>query len=380
VVALGYIDQKGAWAIPPQFENAGSFSEGFAAVVKEGRYGFVNSSGELVIPCRFYAAEEFSQGLASVVLDSKGTGGERAGYVSLQGDWAIPPKYVETLPFRENLAAVKVRTQAPGGVTRTMNDLWGFIDRTGTLVIKPAFSGVVLGFSDGLACVEQAGAWGYIDPTGQFKIAPRFREAKAFSDGLGAFKIDGRWGFVDRIGTFVIPARYQDCSPFSEALAAVKVRGRWGFIDKTGRTAIEPKFLTAEGFSNRLAKVEEDDGRWAYIDRQGDVVWRQQNLGSNQRCAKERVIQGEEVGLAQSTLIKKYGVPSGTTEFRANEMGDEMRYGLRFELPASQAGAHVKELQYSYDNGDCKFFWLVQDEKGEWIVFSSAFVPQGMAI
>ncbi|MEG4404880.1 WG repeat-containing protein [Microcoleus sp. MON2_D5] len=42
----GDINQAGQWAIAPQFSAAGSFSEGLAAVKREGKSGFINQTGK----------------------------------------------------------------------------------------------------------------------------------------------------------------------------------------------------------------------------------------------------------------------------------------------------------------------------------------------
>jgi hypothetical protein len=62
---------------------------------------------------------------------------------------------------------------------------WGYIDKTGALVIQPQFDSAS-GFSDGLAAVQQGQKWGYIDKTGAPVIQYQFSGANDFSDGLAA--------------------------------------------------------------------------------------------------------------------------------------------------------------------------------------------------
>jgi hypothetical protein len=247
------------------------------------------------------------------------------------------------------------------------------------MVIRPAFSSLGSGFSDGLACVKQGDKWGYIDRKGNFKIEPRFREATDFSDGLAAVKPDHLWGYIDKAGKVAIPVQYRDCAPFSEGLAAVKVRGQWGFIDTQGHTVLKPQLLRACAFRKGLARVETASGGWAYVSRNGQIVWQQKELGPDQTPAIKRVIDDDEVGLTARALVKKYGPPRHKHEFRVDEAVDEMRFGLRFRLPQSQAKAGIQEYFYVYDSGDQRFFWLVQDKTGNWVVFSNLFVPVGVA-
>jgi hypothetical protein len=47
-------------------DGLNSFSEGWAAVQKRGRWGFINKSGKEVIPCKYEDAKNFYEGLATV--------------------------------------------------------------------------------------------------------------------------------------------------------------------------------------------------------------------------------------------------------------------------------------------------------------------------
>lgn len=49
-----------------QFDELYPFSEGMAAVKKDGKFGYINTKGELVIPCKFCVASDFSEGIAIV--------------------------------------------------------------------------------------------------------------------------------------------------------------------------------------------------------------------------------------------------------------------------------------------------------------------------
>lgn len=52
-----------------QFDELYPFSEGLAAVKKDGKFGYINTKGELVIPCQFSKAGAFSEGLTIVMDD-----------------------------------------------------------------------------------------------------------------------------------------------------------------------------------------------------------------------------------------------------------------------------------------------------------------------
>jgi len=52
--------------ISPQFEEVKEFSEGIAAVKKNGKWGYINSQGKLIVPCEYDYADQFSEGFAKV--------------------------------------------------------------------------------------------------------------------------------------------------------------------------------------------------------------------------------------------------------------------------------------------------------------------------
>ena len=64
-----------------------------------------------------------------------------------------------------------------------MASKYGFIDKSGKVVIEPQFDWVGA-FSEGLARVKKDGKYGFIDKSGKVVIEPQFDEVRAFSEGL----------------------------------------------------------------------------------------------------------------------------------------------------------------------------------------------------
>lgn len=64
------------------------------------------------------------------------------------------------------------------------NSKWGFINRTGKIVITPQFEGAGV-FSEGLAIVQIGGKWGYIDTTGRAVIVLKFFSCDAVHKWMG---------------------------------------------------------------------------------------------------------------------------------------------------------------------------------------------------
>ena len=148
--ALGFIDKSGTFVVNPQFSGVDilgghigfsghiAFSDESLAAVSIGEYpnkqwGYVDKSGVFVIPAQFEEAKSFTEGLAAVKKNGKW------GYINTKGETVIEAQFDNAQIFSEEVAAVAI-----GEDSTTAN--WGFIDKTGKFVINPRFQGIVIPF------------------------------------------------------------------------------------------------------------------------------------------------------------------------------------------------------------------------------------------
>ena len=65
---------------------------------------------------------------------------------------------------------------------------------------------------------------------------------------------------------------YADARLFlDDTYAAAVIDGKWGFIDKNGDVVVQPEFDDAHSFQNGLAAVKVGNS-WGYINMQGKLV------------------------------------------------------------------------------------------------------------
>ena len=133
------IDEKGNVVIDYQYDFAGSFVNGVAGVVKDGKIGYINTNGEYIIEAQYpydddTILREYSCGIVRVY------DGEKSIYFDENGNkvFELNSKYAGD--FSEDMATVKE------------NDKYGFINKTGKNVIDFKYSRAS-SFSDGLALV-----------------------------------------------------------------------------------------------------------------------------------------------------------------------------------------------------------------------------------
>jgi hypothetical protein len=280
--------------IKPQFDSAADFSDGRAFVRYPDREkpkkpgetsaeliagaGFIDETGKVVIELEspFYlAGDGFSEGLTKFWTWESGRG-NLYGYIDTSGKVKIKPRFSYAYEFVDGLCAVCI------------NQKCGFINKTGEFVIAAKYR-VNAPFSDGMAIVGlDINTIGFVDRTGEMVIAPQFgyMVGTGFREGLSVAAYPwGKYGYIDKQGVIVIPMQFDFAQPFSEGLAAVSMKDKWGYIDKTGKFAIEPQFRGTGPFSEGLAPVGGDFGAvgideartfneppTGYIDKTGKMV------------------------------------------------------------------------------------------------------------
>jgi hypothetical protein len=277
----GYIDGHGHSVIEPQFENAYRFSEGLAIICDKdkSKYGYIDKTGRIVIDMKFDGAAGFSEGLARVQIRGKGRAKDHYGYIDKTGQYIIDAVFDFVEDFSEGLACVKIDGKI------------GYINKSGQFVIEPKFSsenalsagllsalGVLpspKSFSEGLAAVNVDGKWGYIDKTGQIVIEPKFDRPGVFSGGLARVTIGKKRGYIRRNGEYAIEPRFFTAGTFHEGLAFVSEDGSKSCcIDETGDVVFELKSGFPKRFYCGLAPVLGRKEHLGYVNRRGKFVWK----------------------------------------------------------------------------------------------------------
>jgi hypothetical protein len=189
-----------------------------------GKWGYVNAGGQLVITPQFDYAGEFHEGRAAVCVgtpctwwDTPEPNSSRWGYIDTSGKMVITPQYGTASEFSEGLASV-CTGDCSSNATKPFSR--GYIDRDGKVIIPMQF-GIASNFSDGLAqvCIGTC----------------QWEKDKGYS---------GKFGFIDHSGHFVINPLYDNVGDFKNGFAKVMVgKGndeKTGYIDKTGKVIWQP--------------------------------------------------------------------------------------------------------------------------------------------
>lgn len=260
------------------------------------------------------------------------------------------------LPFQQGLSAVQV------GLSR--EPLWGYLDTTGHMAIKPDFSDA-RGFVNDLAVVKKGDQFGYIDKKGHWVIEPRFTRATDFNArGTALVVTDNRLALIDRKGAVVKTLPFAvslDTHGFAggQALASVQTQvsptlwnaatdrslslpddvmaldlpqsglipakkrdsandGYWGYLDENGDWAIDPMILKARDepqLSGDVVAVKIKNV-WSFVDRQGVSLNKEQYKSVRPLSSGSWLVTGNDNSrqLLSSKLEKVQDIPAEQSE------------------------------------------------------------------
>lgn len=249
-----FMNDSGAIAVPLA-DDIRLFNEGMSMLIDvvdqetEMRlYGFIDKNGKMAVQKNYLDATDFSEGLAWVMNR------EERGYINKNGKFVI--KWDTTgfgSVFSEGLAAIS-----------DTSDRFGFIDKTGKLVIDYQFDEVTR-FIEGVARVNILSKWGFIDKSGKVVVDPKYDFSYDFVDGFCFVGIpdpetlNPLWGVINKGGGEVVDFQYSDVRNFSEGIGAVKFNEKWKYIDYFGNQVINKLFNNCDSFKDGLAWAESDE-------------------------------------------------------------------------------------------------------------------------
>lgn len=103
------------------------------------------------------------------------------------------------------------------------------------------------------------GKYGFIDKSGTLVIPYKYDLVSEFSEGLAPVKLNEKWGLINKNGTEVAPCKYDDCIPpilSSFEGIVVRIGNKYGVTDKNGKEVIPCKYDDITGFSEGLSAVK----------------------------------------------------------------------------------------------------------------------------
>ncbi len=254
------------------------------------RAGYADrTTGELVIPCLFFSTDPsvFHEGVASVAYE------DEEGEAS---DFFLIDETGTTIPLPDGIHTVYAHGASGGriAITNDEEDLFGFADLQGHVVIVPQFA-YVNSFSDGLAVVQYPeGDWACIDPDGTVLIRGLQADhwsGPDFVNGMYTCQTgDQEFSVINMEGETLMTFSYKNLvklyPPDEDGLCLFVTdpsgidnhwteNRKYGYVDLSGQVVAEPERSSGSSepeYENGLAFVVIGD-RCGYIGEDGREVY-----------------------------------------------------------------------------------------------------------
>lgn len=286
---VGLINEKGKIVLPPTFDRADAFKEGFVLLQLNFKMGLADAAGKVVLEPQFRTIMPIGNGLARFA----GQDG-KYGLLDLRGRILIPARFSRIEDFKNGFARV-----CTGSCERNTGAFWGIINRNGEVLIEPRYESLeVIGedllravpnrlmnnrpvllntrgqvvteasvdqfhlldsdgasptpgvpLRDPLLQVQIGGKWGLLDLAGRTRIAPRFDWMTPFRDGAALAMLNGKSVQVDLSGRLLASFDQYEEYDHERELAKIQVNGKWGILHWPNHYLVPPQFDSIGLFS-----------------------------------------------------------------------------------------------------------------------------------
>jgi len=272
----GYINFKNEIILPPIYDDADNFHEGFGKIQLNELYGIVDKAGKVIIEPQYDYLGIFNNKIALAEKNGKQFYINEKNEV-LDISSILENKYDEIFSFSDGLAAIKIENKI------------GYIDDRGEIVIKPTFEYAYL-FIEGRICFDTLDAngktvSGYLDKKGNIIIPPLYIIANSFHDGLAiVFKGEyfrdekGEWLAIDYNGKikvkFPIDSVYRVWNYSEGIFILTNMNNKYEYWDLNLNKIAGYEFDNAYMFKNGYAYVVYN-GINNYINKNGNFLFEQ---------------------------------------------------------------------------------------------------------
>lgn len=215
-----FISEKGYKTAQPDgsYDGMGIRSDNRILVEKDGKFGYLDRELNVKMECIWEDATNFSDKTAAV------KSGGRWALINTKGEFLTDYIYTDVKRDAHNFCS-------QSGLI-WVNDGKGYrlADTELEAVCEDVYEDVRCFYED-YAAVLKNGRWGFIDRSGQMVIAPAFEDADSFTLGYAPVRSGGFWGYIGDDGKLLIDCAFDGAGRFNgEGSAPVKREGSWELI------------------------------------------------------------------------------------------------------------------------------------------------------
>ncbi|MFM9983830.1 MAG: WG repeat-containing protein [Flavobacteriales bacterium] len=244
----GFADANDNWVIPAQYLSADSFQNGLARVSNQyEQYGLIDEQNDVIVPLTHAYVGPVIDGL----LHAQDASTSLYGYYSSTGTLVVPYQFEMANNFNSGLAGVR------------LDNMWGFIDKSGKMVITPQFDGIVDNSDD--------------DWMGDYSFD--FDLGYNFSSNYCIVTKNGLDGIIDKTGKVILDftfsslqLTYDENSIIAEKCEGANINCRFGVIDMSGKTIVKFEYSGID-YNSGFYKLYQGSTQSAFFGTQtGGVI------------------------------------------------------------------------------------------------------------
>lgn len=258
----GFINWQNEILLPFQYDFASNpYSNGLIGVntggksndkiISGGKWGFITKEGKIITPPKYdHIGAHFIDGLLWVNLGgsidtASNVSGGKFGLIDSTGKEVLPITYQSDQLARQTYLEAKENVQ-----WRPVGKQYALYDKKSNRKISKNYD-KYWNWIEGKAGVSLNERYGYIDKTGKEMIPVVYEDIRLKYSYTGAFvKKNGKWGFLNWQGNIVLPFQYDILSSTHEnGLIAANIGG---------------KSVTNDGVV--------DGGKWGYVTLKGEIL------------------------------------------------------------------------------------------------------------
>lgn len=226
------------------YERAWVFSEGIAAVMKDGKVGFINTDNETVIPFRFdYEAGcgtwdlgfVFHEGLCCMIGAD-----DKTGLIDTSGEWVVKAEYDEIwMPHHGHRILIK-------------DGKYGATDCAGHMIYQTEYEYIDI-LDDGFVLVKDGRKW-QEDRTGKTVVD---------------FMFDETYDLYYPENSYSSNEKVEFYSPY----LSYRIMDGYGILNRnTGKVITPAIYHEIEQLSYTLFKVQTESLDWILLDTNGNII------------------------------------------------------------------------------------------------------------
>lgn len=238
------------------YSKAWVFSEGLAAVMKDGKIGFINSENKLVIPFKFDYPQGFNIGYVfndgyCIMTNAKG----ESGFIDKNGNWVIDAQYDQIWTPQEKGYRIVVKDNKQGLLDSSLN-----------LIYDTSYEYIELHSEDGGFILAKDGKMWQEDFSGNIVQSFMFEDSEILTYSVGQERVeeeyDSEYEYINKLSDF---------SKYS-------IAGKYGIMNRiTGEVITLAIYEKIVMISSELFEVKPSENYARYVINTKGKVIKQKN-------------------------------------------------------------------------------------------------------